>query len=278
MWSVRGGFAAIWLTGVSDFASRSASLTYNTTHGHLATIVGVDPDSGGPLSAGTTTFTTNTTTHKVTNREDAISNDTGFTYSASNGTLTTITHPDTETTQLVALQTRGLPTGTTGNALTGLSVFATVTNERSHSTNYSLDRFGNVIEAIDPLYNATTIERNHLGQPVRITGADPDGSGTAYTSSVIVMGYSAGDNNLVFQKNPDDSTKSWTYTTFNLPATATDTLSRTEEYGYDAYGNMTSFEDAGEGSTVPFIFHRGFRSGPREGLRGVFPSFLDRGD
>jgi YD repeat-containing protein len=95
---------------------------------------------------------------------------------------------------------------------------------------------------------AAPLFQNHSqvihGLPVKITEADPDGPSNPLTSPVTVLGYSAA-NNLVYQKNPDNSTKTWTYnTSFSQPLTATDELGRVTEMTYDSEGNMTALEDA----------------------------------
>ena len=51
--------------------------------------------------------------------------------------------------------------------------------------------------------------------------------------------------NLVYRKNPDSYSATWTYTTsFNRVSTATDELNHSTSFGYDSAGNTTSSTDA----------------------------------
>ena len=61
-------------------------------------------------------FTYDGTSHLLTEVEDPLDHDTTFAY-GSHKRLTSITHPDANEWELTALQTIGLPTGSSGNEL-----------------------------------------------------------------------------------------------------------------------------------------------------------------
>jgi YD repeat-containing protein len=239
------------LTSISDFASRSATLAYDGS-GRLTSITQPDPDGAGPQSAPVTSFEYDATTHRLNERTDALSQETDYTY-GSHGRLTKITHPDTNDIELVAMQTIGLPTGTSGNSLSDADPEGTLTNERNHDSTFRLDRFGHVIEWNDQLDHQTLTERNAAGQVIRETLADPDGAGSL-ASPITIFGYDS-DGNQVFQENPDDSTKTWTYTsTFHQVASATDELDRTVSFTYDSDGNLLTETD-GEGYVTTHAYN-----------------------
>ena len=112
-----------------------------------------------------------------------------------------------------------------------------------YQSTYRTDRFGRLLQWTDPLSHTTLTERNADGLLIRLTGADPDGTGSA-TSPVTVSGYDA-LGNLVYRKNPDGYSATWTYTTaFNRVATAVDEVGEDVSFGYDSAGNLTSATDA----------------------------------
>ena len=72
----------------------------------------------------------------------------------------------------------------------------------------------------------------------------------AQISPVTVLGYDELDN-LVYRENPDDTVATWTYNSnWNVPATATDELSRTTAFSYDTSGNLTSVTDPASQTTA----------------------------
>ncbi|MDA1049218.1 MAG: hypothetical protein O3C40_01890, partial [Planctomycetota bacterium] len=229
------------LTSVSDFASRTATLTYDGS-GRLTKITQPDPDGAGPLTAPETTFTYDATSHQLTKVTNPLNDATQFEY-GSHDRLKKITHPDANIWQLTALQTVGLPTGTTGNSLTAADPAGSVTDERSKVNTFRTDRFGNLTEATNPLGYKTEIERNQHGQISKVIEADPDGAQTTYSSPITIFGHDA-SGNVVYRMSPRGYSRTWTYTTtFNQVASATDELSRVTQYTYDTSGNQTKFTD-----------------------------------
>ncbi len=240
------------LSSVSDFAGRSGTLAYDAS-GRLTSITQPDPDGGGSLSAPVTSFTYDATTHCLTRVTNALSQNTNFAY-GTHGRLTSITHPDNSVWNWTGLETVGLPTGTTGNTISRANPTGTGRDAQGIAGTFRTDRFGNVTQWIDPLSHSTLTERNADGLSVRITQADPDGTGGPLTSPVTVLGYNAvGD--LVYQRNPDGYSATWTYTTsLHRVSTATDVLSHTTSFSYDTAGNLTSATDAA-GKTTSYTYN-----------------------
>ncbi|MBI2480562.1 MAG: cadherin-like domain-containing protein [Planctomycetia bacterium] len=229
------------LTSVSDFASRTATLTYDAS-GRLTKITQPDPDGAGSLAAPETEFAYDATSHQLTQVTNPLDDVTQFEY-GTHDRLKKRTHADNNTWQLTALQTIGLPTGTTGNALTAADPTGSVTNERSKTSTFRTDRFGNLTESTNPLGYQTEIERNQHGQTAKLIEADPDGAQTTYASPITIFGLDT-NGNVVYRRSPRGYSRTWTYTTtFNQVASATDELSRTVDYTYDSSGNRTKFTD-----------------------------------
>jgi YD repeat-containing protein len=229
------------LTSVTDFASRTATLAYDA-NGRLASITQPDPDGGGALAAPVTSFSYDATSHRLTGATNALNQTTGYAY-GTHGRLTTITQTDSSTWPRTALVTVGLPTGTSGNTVSQANPTGSVKLEQTGQSTFRTDRFGHVTQWIDALTHSTLIERNADGLGIRLTEADPDGSGPA-TRPLTVFGYDA-LGSLVYRKNPDGYSATWTYTTsLNQVATATDELNQVISFGYDSTGNMTSSTDA----------------------------------
>src|SRR5262245_21768104 len=132
------------LTGVTDWASRSATLGYDGSN-RLTSITRPDPDGGGALSAPVWSFSYNTTTNLLTQVTNPLSNATQYAYGNHNR-LTTITNPGSTTWTLASLQTKGWPANSSGNALVAANPTAAFTNERSNTTTFKADRFGNLTE------------------------------------------------------------------------------------------------------------------------------------
>ena len=229
------------LTSVSDFAGRTATLVYDGS-GRLTSVTQPDPDGAGSQTSPVTSFAYDPTSHRLSSVTNPLSQVESFSF-GTHGRLSTITHPDASYRTLVALQTVGLPTGTSGNTISVANPTGSVTDERGYQSTYRTDRFGRLLQWTDPLSHTTLTERNADGLLTRLTGADPDGTGSA-TSPVTVSGYDA-LGNLVYRKNPDGYSATWTYTTaFNRVATAVDEVGEDVSFGYDSAGNLTSATDA----------------------------------
>ncbi len=200
-------------------------------------------------------MTYDATTHRLTRVTNALSQNTNFAY-GTHGRLTSITHPDSTVWSWTALETVGLPTGTSGNAIARANPTGSGRDGQGIPGTFRTDRFGLVSQWIDPLSHSTLTQRNADGLPVRVTQADPDGTSGPLTSPITLLGYSSvGD--LVYQQNPDGNATTWTYTTsLHQVATATDELNRTTSYSYDSAGNVTSITDpAGKSTTYTYNSH-----------------------
>ncbi|MCO6455617.1 MAG: RHS repeat protein, partial [Pirellulaceae bacterium] len=163
------------LMSVTDFAGRTATLAYDGS-GRLTSITLPDPDGGGALSSPVTEFSYDATSHLLTTITNPLDDETDFTY-GSHRRLTSIGYPDSTSWALTALQTVGLPSGTSGNSLTAASPSGHATDV-SVVSDFKTDRFGNVTLWIDPLDNETATERNSRGWLVSVTRPDPDGAGS----------------------------------------------------------------------------------------------------
>jgi len=186
------------LTSVSDFAGRSATLTYDGS-GRLTKIVQPDPDGVGPRLAPETDFTYDPTSHKLTKVTDPLDNDTQY-ECGTHERLEKITFADLNTLQLFPPQTFGLPLADTGNDLAATDPDGSITDERGKVSNLKTDRFGKVKEATDELGNVTRIERDFYGLPVKLIAADPENRGPL-ASPVTIFGYDA-KGNQVYRKSP----------------------------------------------------------------------------
>ena len=229
------------LTSVTDFAGRTATLVYDGS-GRLTSVTQPDPDGAGSQNSPVTSFAYDPTSHRFSSVTNPLSQVESFSY-GTHGRLSTVTHPDSSYRSLVAIQTVGLPTGTSDNTLSAADPTGSSTGDRHFQGTFRTDRFGRLLEWTDLLSHTTLTERNADGLLIRLTGEDPDGTGSA-TSPITVYGYDA-LGNLVYRRNPDGYSATWTYTTsFHRVATATDEAGEDVSFGYDSAGNQTSATDA----------------------------------
>ena len=105
----------------------------------------------------------------MTSHTDPLNHATAYAYNSSSSRLTTITHPDNNTIQLVAVDPIGLASGS-GNTLSKpADAVGTLTNERSKVSSFKTDRFGGIVEWTDPLSNKTLILRDSNGRELKLT-------------------------------------------------------------------------------------------------------------
>ncbi|MFN9435128.1 MAG: hypothetical protein ACK6DC_09360, partial [Planctomycetota bacterium] len=146
------GYTSGKVTRVSHFSGRSTTLQYLTFNGltKLDSYTLPDPAGAGPQWAPMVFFDFfGTTGSQLSSRTDPSWETTYFTYSANDGRLRTVTHPDTKTWQLTPIDTIGLPTASTGNTLRRpVDAQAAVTDERGNLWRFRTDRFGGVTESI----------------------------------------------------------------------------------------------------------------------------------
>ena len=175
------------LESVTDFADRTATLDYDLD-GRLVEIIEPDPDGVGALPSPEWSFTYASGTHQLTSVTNPLSETTSFSY-GTHQRLTELTHPNqSDSWEIIPLQTIGLPTGTSGNSLTPANPEGVYTDERGKASSFRTDRFGNLTEWNNPLGHETELIRNQHGQLAKLIEADP-GAGGPLTSPVTILGY-----------------------------------------------------------------------------------------
>lgn len=243
------------VTSVQDTAGRTTTLGY--TSGKLTSATQPDPDGAGSLASPVWGMTYDSTTGQLSSHIDPLSHATSFSYNSNSRRLSQITFADSTTWTLTPVQTIGLPSGTSGQTLSSPSAaVGQYVDGLGKTWTFKTNRFGQVTVATDPLGNVTTTDYNADGQVIKLTQADPDGSG-AQTSPITKYGYnSSGDQVTLY--NPDLTSKSWTYSTgLHLPLTATDEMGRVVTMTYDSYGNMLTQQDPAGNTTTYTYTSRG---------------------
>ncbi len=106
-------------------------------------------------------------------------------------------------------------------------------------------------EFTNPISSVTTTLRDQNGLPVKITEADPDGSGSL-SSPITRLGYSD-TCDLLRHLNSDLTPLTFTYNSLHRQLTVTDEVGRVTTMTYDAYGNMlTRVDNAGNTWTYTY--------------------------
>ena len=180
--------------------------------------------------ARTTTWTRDSTTHRVTRVADGLSRNTDFTYD-SLGNVASVTR-----------------LASTGNAVTTnytyestFSQLATVTDPLSHTTTFTRNSTGDVTTITDPLSHATTLTYNAAGQPLTLTTS-------AGTTS---FAYDLGD--LVTITDPLSQVSTRFYDSAGRLLRATNALGQITRHEYDALNAVTKAIDA-IGSETTFTY------------------------
>jgi RHS repeat-associated protein len=228
------------LDAFEDFAGRMTTIDY--TDGLLAAVILPDPDGEDPLESPIAHYGYDEETLLLASWTEPNGNETTYTYDSDRLRLNSITHPDSTTWQLVPQQTIGLATGA-GNIIgSPTEAFGQITDERGKVWQFKTDRFGNIIDWIDPLGNETKYLRNADGLVLKMTQPDPDGPGS-FTSPITSYAYNA-SGDLLRVVLPDGNTQQWSYSAdLHQMLSFTNELGNTWEYRYDVQGNLLLVED-----------------------------------
>jgi RHS repeat-associated protein len=135
-----------------------------------------------------------------------------------------------------------------------------ITDYGNQTTNYAYDCLGQVVEKTDPAGGTTKFAYNDLGRVIRVT--KPDNSTVRYEynaagrltriirpmGETVIFTYDA-NGNLKSRTNPSGRRVQYDYDSRNLPVElryygpGKGSASRTVRLGYDAAGNLVSYED-----------------------------------
>ncbi|MBI2612075.1 hypothetical protein HYW54_05045 [Candidatus Gottesmanbacteria bacterium] len=205
------------------------------------------------------------------------------TYDA-NGNLTSITYPDTKKTSFqydannrltkITDERYGLPGkdttntyNTTGNLtqtneagqLTKYTYdtsgeMLTLTDPLNHIVTWTRDSFGNKLTEKDALLKTTTFEYDTIGRLKKKTDADAKVFSYTYDNNgnLLTQTDAVGTTTSVYDKEnrlqkvtlPDTSVTEFTYNTSDALIAVKDPALNLSSYGYDAYQNLTSQQDA----------------------------------
>ena len=127
------------VSSIAHFSGTTSSLAVASSTGQLTSITLPDPDGSGSLASPVNQFAYSTTHQQLTSRTDPLNHATTYGYNATDLRLRTVTYPDSNSKAIVPIESLGLPSGTTGNAVTKTQdVQGTVTDERNKVWNSAL--------------------------------------------------------------------------------------------------------------------------------------------
>ena len=221
------GYTGSRITSITDIAGRDTILGYDGS-GRLTSITSPDPDGAGAQTATVVTFGYDSSTGLITSYTDGDNKTTTLEYYA-NRTLKKRIFPDSSFEQFGSSLNGAVvdTSGGEGSLLNPAILFPTdevtgyYTDELSHTTYFSSDRFGAKTRIEDPLGNVTVYERDSEGRPTRLTEPDPDGGGPL-PAAVTEFSYDT-LGNVTLIEYPDGTSESWTYNaTFSRPTSYTD--------------------------------------------------------
>ncbi len=238
------------IASIDHYSGRTTS--FSISSGKLSSYTLTDPDGAGALAAPGFSYGYNGS-NQLTSRTNPKSEATSFAYRSTDGRLQTITHPDSNTRGILAIESIGIPTGTSGNAVKkAIDAQAEITDERNNIWRYRSDSLGLTTETKTPQSYLTAIYRDKDGREYIRHLPDPDGAGPLSVEA-IVTGYDE-SGNVVFLMEPASGTKTWTYSSSNRMLSATDAVGRTKNFTYDASGNMLTEVD-GAGFTTTYAYN-----------------------
>ncbi len=156
--------------------------------------------------------------------------------------------------QLIPIETIGLPTGASYNAIKKpADAEGKITDENGNQWKFRADRFGLLTQSTTPLGNTTTLTRNQNGLPVIEILPDPDDVSGPLSSSVYYFGYSAA-NDTTFQQNSIGGKQTAAYNSLSRVTSTVDEVGRTQSFTFDSLGNMLTSVDGG-GFTTTYAYN-----------------------
>ena len=224
------------MTGITDFAGRTTTLTYDGDE--LFEIIEPDPDGAGPLQPPTTTFAYDAD-GRLISMLDARGNPTTFEHDAY-GLASGGSNQDGTSWQLTSALSRLLvdPTSGLGDlnnpapAIPTESLSSDFSDPRGYTESTVTDAFGLATSIRDALDNHYQWNRDFEG---RVTSAvEPDPDGAAGPLSELITSYTyASCTNVSEVEFADQSNQRWTYNAISLPTQFIDEIGRTTKFQYD---------------------------------------------
>lgn len=244
------------LTAFTDFSGRASTPAYHSTDpGVLITVTHAAQPGGAAsyLQYSSVVWTLTNSLGKLTQVTDPDGNYDQYVYYSGDGLFNKIIHGNNLSTwELFPMLREGLKTGTgnaaytvTDNISTSGANAAKYIDERGYDFKFRTDSFGNVAQVLSEAGSYTKWDFSPANLLYRETAADPDGSGSTYSSPITKFGYnSSGD--LLKIVHPDGKTIVYTVDgTLHLPLTIVNELSKTVQTNtYDSVGNLLTRKDA----------------------------------
>jgi len=182
---------------------------------------------------------------------DGNNNPTYFTYNYK-GQVTQITDALNHQT--------GMAYGSTGCSCGGVDKLTSLTDAKSHTTAYTYDQRGKLLQETDPLGKTTAYTYNSKGNLITRTDADNKTITYSYDLDNRLTQKTCSDNtttsfqyddagNMIYAGNQNIA-YNFTYDANNRITQITDSNSRTIQYTYDAAGNRASMVTPGNKTTT----------------------------